>query len=285
MICTTLSLILPLLNIERIIMATFQHYIEQAKLADSFSIDASWAQGRNVFGGLSTALLLTHIEANTDFTDRELRSINVQFCAALFTDEPVDLSYELLAQGKSVAHVQAKLKQGGNIKTIINCCFARERPSGIEIDATRIDVLPLDKAQKFPFIEGLVPNFVQHIDMRLNSKNFPFSGSDSGTIKGWMHFENRNQPLSDSAILALIDAWPPATLPLLKSPAPSSSVTWNIEFIHPRPSLPQEHALYYECNLVQAANGLAHTEARVFSHTGHLIALSRQLVAIYDKRS
>jgi len=265
-------------------MQTFSHYLDLAKANQGFSVDESWAQGRSVFGGLSAALLLTYIEANTEFSDRELRSINVQFCAALIANEPVNLSYEVLATGKSVTHIQAKLKQDNNIKTIINCCFANERPSSLLIEPNAFPVEPIEQAQTFPFIKGIVPNFIQHVDMRLNSKNFPFSGSKPDTIKGWMRFNHQDFNYSDSAILALIDAWPPATLPLLRSPAPSSSVTWNIEFIHPRAEIDQNEHLYYECNLIQAAAGLAHTEAKVYSSKGNLIALSRQVVATYDKK-
>lgn len=265
-------------------MKTFQQYLELAKSKQPFVVDDTWAQGRSVFGGLSAALLLQHIEANTDFTDRELRSINVHFCAALIANEIVHLEYEVLSSGKSVTHIQAKLTQDDGIKTLISCCFANERPSEISVDAQIINTPSIENTQKFPFIPGLTPNFIQHIDMRLNSSNFPFSGSEPETIKGWMSFENHDNAYTDSAILALIDAWPPATLPLIKKPAPSSSVTWNIEFIHPRSPISENAPLYYECDLVQAASGLAHTEAKVFSENGELLALSRQVVAIYDKK-
>ncbi|GAA6134312.1 thioesterase family protein [Oceaniserpentilla sp. 4NH20-0058] len=266
-------------------MQNFKHYLTCAKKDAPFQIDDSWAQGRSVFGGLSAAMLLTHVEENTEFSDRDLRSINIQFCAALVTEEDVHLDFEILASGKSITHIQAKLRQSGKIKTIINCCFANERPSNILVNPPTITAEDINNAQKFPFIKGIMPNFIQHIDMRMNSKNMPFSGSQPQTIKGWVSFENHEDPLCDSAIIALIDAWPPATLSLLNSPAPSSSVTWNIEFIHPRKKLPCGEMLYYECDLIQAAVGLAHTEARIYSSSGSLLALSRQVVATYDKKN
>lgn len=266
-------------------MKSFQQYMDLSKTSSKFTIDESWAQGRSVFGGLSAALLLAYIEANTDFTDRELRSVNVQFCSALIANELLELNYEILSSGKSITHIQAKLTQDNAIKTIINCCFANERTSNIDVPTPKTNITHhLDVAQKFPFIKGIVPDFVQHIDMRLNSGNMPFSGSKNKPIEGWMHFEHPPSEFSDCAILALIDAWPPAVLPLLTRPAPASSVTWNVEFIHPRtPLSPQEH-LYYECEVVQASAGLAHTEARIHSYSGELIALSRQVVAVYDQR-
>lgn len=267
-------------------MHPFQHYLELAKSSQPFAIDDSWAQGRSVFGGVTAALLLTHIEANTGFTDRELRSVNVHFCGALITNEPLQLEYHIISSGKSITHIQASLGQADGIKTLLTACFASERQSSIVIDTPLCETLPsIHDAKKLPYLKGITPSFIQHIDMRLNGNNFPYSGSENQPIKGWMKFEVPCDELDDSNILALIDAWPPAVLPLLKQPAPASSVTWNVEFIHPREPLGANDFLYYECKVTQAKSGLAHTQANIFSPNGQLIALSRQVVAIYDKKT
>lgn len=264
---------------------TFQQYLDLAKGNTPFTIDDSWAQGRSVFGGLSAALLLTHVEEHTKFLDRELRSIHVQFCSALFVNEPVTLKYSVLSTGKSVANIQASLYQNNEIKTFITCCFANERPSQIQVDTPIVDISsPYSQARPFPFIPGMTPNFIQHLDLRQSSDNMPFSGSKNMPIKGWMQFKSPSSQLNDSAILALIDAWPPGVLPMLKQPAPASSVTWNVEFLHPRQKLAADTPLYYECEVTQASSGLAHTQARITSPNGETIALSRQLVAVYDKK-
>jgi acyl-CoA thioesterase len=184
-----------------------------------------------------------------------------------------------------VANIQATLSQNNEIKTFISCCFASERPSQIEVDTPiyKIDT-PYSQAKKLPFISGMTPNFIQHVDLRLSSNNMPFTGSENVPMKGWMQFESPQPQLSDSAILALIDAWPPGVLPMLKQPAPASSVTWNVEFLHPRQTLSADTPLYYECEITQASSGLAHTQARILTSNGETIALSRQVVAVYDKK-
>jgi acyl-CoA thioesterase len=67
--------------------------------------------------------------------------------------------------------------------------------------------------------------------------------------------------------------------------APSSTITWNIEFMHPRAPLDVEDLLYYECAAIQAGRGYAHTEGRIYHPNGQLLALSRQMVGVYDKVS
>jgi len=267
-------------------MKTFQQYLDLAKGNAPFSIDDSWAQGRSVFGGLSAALLLTHIEENTGLTDKELRSIHVQFCSALKAGEPVNLRYSVLSSGKSVTNIQATLSQNNETRTFVTCCFASERDSAIEVNTPKyLPSISHSKSNRLPFIQNVTPNFIQHLDLRLTSKNMPFTGSQNMPMTGWMHFENKPLELNDSAILALIDAWPPAVLPMMKQPAPASSVTWNVEFFHPRRAISKDSPLYYECVVTQASHGLAHTEARIVTKEGELVALSRQVVAVYDKKS
>ncbi|MFP3355563.1 thioesterase family protein, partial [Pseudoalteromonas sp. SIMBA_153] len=62
------------------------------------------------------------------------------------------------------------------------------------------------------------------------SGGMPFSGQPGRTFGGWIRFRNEQQSLTTATILALVDAWPPAVLPHLDSPAPASSLTWTIEF-------------------------------------------------------
>ena len=98
-----------------------------------------------------------------------------------------------------------------------------------------------------------------------------------------MRYAKPRESLDDATIVALIDAWPPAVLPMMTQRAPSSTITWNIEFMHPRAALEVEDMLYYECSALQSGQGYAHTEAKIYHPNGQLLALSRQMVGVYDK--
>ena len=262
----------------------FSHYLTLAQQTTPFTIDSNWAQGRSVFGGLSAALILTHIEAQTGLTDKDLRTINVHFCGAIKAGQPCELSYTEMSDGKSIRQVQGQLMQGGKVKTLIMACFGAQRNSSIQVPGIQLpDVKAANESLKFPHIKGVTPNFIKHMDMRFTSQHFPFSGSDNATMSGYMRFDDAPACFSDAAILALIDAWPPAVLAMLKTPAPASTVTWNIEFIQPRAELESSDYLYYQCDVVLADLGYAHTEGKIYHPNGKLLALSRQLVAVYDK--
>lgn len=266
-------------------MKSVSEYLQQAAQSNPFSIDETWGQGRSIFGGLSAALLLTHIESQTGLTDKELRTFNIHFCGAIEANAQCHLSYEVLSEGKSVIQIEARLTQDGHCKTFAMACFAKNRASNIRYQPMpHTESITPDKATPMPYIKGLMPEFIQHVDMRFTSKALPYSGSEHGVIKGYMRFNSPHEEFSDASIVALIDAWPPAVFPMLKGPAPGSSVTWNMEFTQPRAELAKEDYLYYECEVEQADLGYAHTEAKIYHPNGELIALSRQLVAVYDKR-
>ncbi len=265
-------------------MINFSQYQALSQQGTPFTIDKNWAQGRSVFGGLSAAMILSHIEAKTGLTDKDLRTINAHFCGPIEAGKPCQINCTLLCDGKSISQVQGQLIQDGKVKTLIMACFGAQRHSSIKVASKYLNQIPPpENALRMPFMKGLTPDFIQKMDIRFTSKNLPFSGSKNGTLSGWMRFVDAPEYFSDAAVLALIDAWPPAVLGMLKQAAPASTVTWNIEFIQPRRELKSTDYLYYECDVVLADLGYAHTEGKIYHPDGQLLALSRQLVAVYDK--
>lgn len=79
-------------------------------------------------------------------------------------------------------------------------------------------------------------------------------------------------------LIGLIDAWPPATLPLLKTPAMASSLSWTVEFMHPQPSLAPDEYTVYRAELKESSNGYGHSRAQIWNQKGELLALSQQTV-------
>tara|TARA_R110002049_G_scaffold85550_4_gene217445 strand:+ start:468 stop:1277 length:810 start_codon:yes stop_codon:yes gene_type:complete len=263
----------------------FQYYKDKVQQVSEFPIDSRWGQGRSAFGGLVAALLLAHIEHKTGLTDRDLRTINIHFCGAVILDQPCEFTHCVLSEGKSVFQVEGKLLQDGQVKTQIVACFSAQRTSSVQVTHKPVFAAKsVSQSMRFPFVEGLVPGFLADFDLRITDGSLPFSGSEHSNLAGWMRFANPAEPLDDSAMLVLIDAWPPAVLPMMDKPAPASSITWNVEFIHPREPLHSDDYLLYDCETVQADSGYAHTEAKIFHPNGQLLVLSRQLVGVYDNR-
>lgn len=265
----------------------FNSYLHQARHQNLLKIDASWSQGRTTFGGLSAALLLEQIEQQAG-TDTTLRSLSINFCGALHTETDFNLSTSVLRQGKSITHYQGLASQNDELVTMVNACYARSRPSAIIVEPQAAIAREVAAGQKMPYIKNVTPEFTQHIDFIYSDGGLPFSGSKHNHLHGWMRFNADLGQLSNAHLIALIDAWPPTLLQKLRAPVPCATVTWSVQFITPLSALPNpiraDQWLRYDAQIEQASDGYGHTEARIYSEDGTLLALSRQVVTVYDQR-
>ncbi|WP_300424920.1 thioesterase family protein [uncultured Thalassolituus sp.] len=268
-------------------MKPFNHYNELVRTGEPVALDASWGQGKTTFGGMSAALALAAIERDHP-QDAPLRSISVHFCGPLATDAEFTTSTRVLRAGRSISHISAEIHQNDACATSITACYGTPRESDVQVLAA--DVAPGEPGagQRLPYIAGMTPEFVRHIDFSYVSGGLPFSGSKDNHIHGWMRFSDCTSDLTSVHLVALIDAWPPTTLQKLRKVAPCASVTWSLELVASPESLDTplggDEWLWYEAQIEEAHGGYAHTTARIYRADGLLLALSRQLVTVYDKR-
>jgi len=250
--------------------------------SNTFIIPKSWSQGRTTFGGLSAALVYEAIRNKTE-PQRVLRSMTTNFVGPLFTGVEFSIDVKVIREGKSTSVVEARLKQDNKDSLVILACFGLPRDSRVRVDAdSRINLRPAKKS-KIPFhIPKIMPNFLQHISLDIVEGGMPYTGQKSSKYSGWMRFKKQPYEINDAHIIALIDAWPPSVLQMVKGIKPASTLSWNLEFIHPHLKIQPDEWLAYESNTRQAGDGYAHTEANIWNTQGDLIAISRQVVTIFD---
>ncbi|MDG5498135.1 thioesterase family protein [Marinobacter sp. BGYM27] len=248
---------------------------------DELTIPASWGQGRATFGGLVAALTYQRMKAVIQ-PGRPLRALQVAFVGPVEVDVPVEFTVTLLREGKAASQVQGHLVQGGEVKLAALASFGGDRPSEVVVDADPAPDAPaFDQCKGLPYIQGVTPEFTQHIDMRWAFGSLPFSGKKSREMGGWMCFREPSLAMSDAHVIALADAWPPAVLQHLKSKAPASSMSWSLEMVHPRPEMAADDALLYRAFIDQAGAGYGHTGATIWNKSGELVAISRQAVTVF----
>jgi len=248
----------------------------------TMSFQESWAQGRTAFCGLSAALLYTAMQSKVA-QGRALRSLTTNFIGPLIADTPFTFEVELLREGKSASQVTGRIIQNEEVVVIQQGCFGNERASDIKVSNADHHQMPLpEQLIKLPFIPGRTPNFIQNIDLAIAEGELPFTGSASSHIHGWMRFKDAPKELTDAHLLCLIDTWPPCVLQMMKEPVPTSTMMWNLEFIHPHRPVAPEEWFAYQADTRQAAGGYAHTEANIWDSAGELVAISRQSVAVFD---
>lgn len=245
------------------------------------SVPDAWGQGRTVLGGLSAAMAF-RVMRDKVAADRPLRSLNVSFVGPLATEQDFGFQVEVLRSGKYVTQAAARVIQNGDVCLALLASFGDRRDTVTSAEAS--ETVPFDMPAKptlFPYIPAVTPQFFQQIEMTLLDGGFPFSGSKTSHHGGFMRFKDQPNEWSEAHLIALIDTWPPTLLQQLKTPAPASTLTWNLEFLHPHRPLNSDAWFAYRAVTRQAGEGYGHTDANVWDAHGELIAVSRQTITVF----
>ena len=250
--------------------------------AQTIELTAHWAQGRAIYGGVVGGLLAGIMRRQVS-DDRPLRSFMLSFVGPAQVGQ-ADLTASVLRSGRSVTQVEARLTQAGQTQALAMASFGGPRDSDIVVQPPE---RPTAKApeglQEFPFVEGLTPAFTRQFDFRWASGGLPYSQQKDPDFTGWIRFREPGA-VSPEWLLALIDAWPPGLLSMCKPPAANSSMTWSVEVVTPIDDAPVDDWWFYDVEHHGAADGFGQASARIFAPDGRLAAVSRQSVAIFDKR-
>ncbi|MFZ3192602.1 MAG: thioesterase family protein [Moraxellaceae bacterium] len=247
-------------------------------------IPATWGQGRATYGGLVAAMLISHLIGQLGM-QQVLRSATVSFVAPALAGAAT-LKAEIFRQGKSATQAEARLIQDGQVVAVLLASFGLPRESTIQVEPIHVApefkvAAPLDVPQ-MPYIAGMMPEFFQHVDIRWAKGKPPFSGATRPDFAGWMRYQDQSLPEFGLAhLFGLIDAWPPAVLPMFKTPAPASSLCWTLEFVRQPVGYTAADFWRYAVRTDAADEGYAHTEAQIWDQQGRLMAISRQTISIF----
>ncbi|MHA6493315.1 acyl-CoA thioesterase [Pseudomonas borbori] len=246
-------------------------------------IPPAWGQGRASFGGLMAALVYEAMRAKVP-AERPPRSLAITFVGPAAPDVPISFEVEVLREGKAVSQVLGRAVQGGQVVTLMQGSFGAARDSVIQVAAEPAPQLrPVDDCQELPYIANVTPEFTRFLAMRWAIGGMPFTANKSREMGGWVRLrgEAETQVVNEAHLLALVDAWPPAVLPHLSTPAPGSSLTWTIEFVQPLTALTTLDWCIYRAQIEHARDGYGHIAAALWSPAGELIAISRQTVSVF----
>lgn len=245
------------------------------------NIPEKWGQGRATFGGMVAAAMFEKIAPHVS-QDRPVRSVMVSFVAPVAPGD-MDVIVKVLREGKAATQVQATAYQNDQACAVILASFGGDRESAVCVEPDKAPVFKApDEAQAFPFIPGLTPDFTQHFDYRYTVGTMPFMGSKQSEMGGWIRLrEDAEKPVSVATILALLDAWPPATLSMLNKPAAGSSLTWDISFVNVPQDCSANDWWQYRAQIQSSANGYSHIDATLWDKNGDVAVFSRQAVSVF----
>lgn len=245
------------------------------------NIPENWGQGRATFGGMVVAIMFGKIAPRVA-QGRPVRSVMVSFVAPVAPGD-MEIDVQVLREGKAATQIQATAYQNGQACAVVLACFGGDRQSAVNLKPGKAPAFTEPEGvQAFPFIPGLTPDFTQFFDYRYTVGTMPFMGSEQAEMGGWIRLrETAEQTATVATILALIDAWPPAVLSMLKAPAAGSSLTWTISFVGVPEDCGGNDWWQYLANIQNSANGYSYIDASLWDKHGKLVALSRQTVSVF----
>jgi acyl-CoA thioesterase len=240
------------------------------------AIPEGWKVVVGIHGGLQAALL-TKAAKLAAGPDRRLRSISIHFIRPARAGA-ITIDTEVVREGTGLTSMSLRLEQDGEPVALALAA------AGIDRESEPHDRLPIpvsgppEDFQPIPYIDGLMPQFMEHAELRMTSGGGPGNPSADGTasVSAWMR-PIGDGPLDEPAVAFLSDfAWP--TVFALRgevSGAPTIDLT-----IHFRSKLPPEGEDGWAFGQFESRlgrDGYFEEDGVLWSRDGTPLAHSRQL--------
>jgi acyl-CoA thioesterase len=236
-------------------------------------IGADWSQGRATFGGMVAGLGNEAMRRLVP-ADRELRGLETTFVGPALAGE-VSLDAEILRVGKAVTIARAK------IAATLTGIYGMARATALSITPTvAAGVRPVLDLPEWPGADMGGPSFARHFGYRWAEGARPYAGSNLRTSKIYVRHKDP-APLTESHVVALIDSIPSAIVQLMSTPAPSSSLTWTLQFLRHDYSFAPEAWWRIDAEVNSAGSGYSCESCVLIDPSGAPAALARQMVAVF----
>ncbi len=237
--------------------------------------------GHAAFGGLLGAIGVRALSGIAP-EGCPLRSVSIHHHGAV---GPGELLAEatLLENSRLVGSAEAFLMQSDRRRVTVSATFVRPRGRALEVPE-RVALPPRgpDEVETLPYMESAMPVFAQLFEYKWAEGSLPFSGAAEAGFAGWCRHKTEADA-GPEAVVALLDAWPPAVYPILPAPAQARTLSWTIHFMSEPEWAPGEW-LYFRSHATVARDGLATTTGTLQDGDGRLIATMKQLIAVREPR-
>lgn len=252
----------------------------------SFHLGDDWQQGRTAYGGVVAAVAAQAMRdvAGADWpAEVSLRSLQCAFVSVV-EPGPVQVQVEVLRQGRNVCQVLARLSERGRLGTVAIGVYSADRPSSLTQRRLQRPMprAEADRLPAMPYVQGPMPPFLQHVEMRPCDGARPFSGTP--TTRSMIHLRLRDADARaiEPEVLTVLLGDVPATPALSEPPAPlpSSSVTWALE-LRPVARAQTDGWWRIDCDSVHVDGGYVNHAARLWAPDGALAALGTQVVTVF----
>lgn len=232
-----------------------------------------WQQGRGLYGGLVTALLVRALEAAAP--GRALRSLTSELCGPV-QPGPARLRVESLRVGSGMSTLAVRLDQGGEV--LAHAVGVLGEPRGRTEDTMALPAVsppPWDALELLPVGPPLGPVFAPFFEYR--SASLPFSGGPP-VVEGWIRMKNPGAARDAAFLAGCIDAYWPTEYILFTAPRPMATVAFTFQPLGDCVGLDPQAPLWFRAKLGASRDGFAVEFRELWGHDGRLLALNQQTI-------
>ena len=238
-------------------------------------LPGGWLQGRGLFGGLVTAVLIRALEASAP--GRALRSLTAELCGPT-QPGAAELQVEALRIGSAVSTLTARLVQDGQVQAHAVGVLGEDR--GTAPDRTYLaapDRVDWRAVEPTPVGPPLAPDFCRHVEYR--SLSVPFSGGRP-EVMGWVR-PRRPGTTRDAAYLAgCIDAYWPVAYTSLEAPRRVATIAFTFQPLGDFLGLDADAPMYFRSSVPASRGGYDVELRELWGHDGRLLALNQQTICV-----
>ena len=242
-------------------------------------IGEDWSQGRATFGGMVAALGNEAMRRLVP-ADRELRGLETTFVGPALAGE-VRIDAEILRVGKAVTIASARLWSDGKIAADAHRDLwrgARHRACHRAHRRSRRAPRPWTcRTAPAPIWAG---RLLCGISVTAGRKARALSRLEPAHVEN-LRSSQDPAPLTESHVVALIDCIPSVILQLMSTPAPSSSLTWTLQFLRHDYSFAPEAWWRIDAEVNSAGSGYSCESCVLIDPFGAPAAVARQMVAVF----
>lgn len=236
-----------------------------------------WQQGRGLYGGLVTALLVRALEEATP--ERPLRSLTAELCGPVQPGE-ARLELEPLRAGNAVTTTAIRLVQGGEVQAHGVGVLGRARvPERNLVAVTAPKMKPWREVEVVPVEPPFGPDFARFFEYR-STGPLPLSGEGEPSAEGWIRPKQAGTRRDAAYLAACVDSYWPALFVLEPAPRPMATIAFTFQPFGHFEGLDPQAPVYLRTRLMAAVDGYCVEFREVWGEDGRLLALNQQTMVI-----